>query len=321
MDPSRSDYRWAPLTLEDVPAITELVNHLATVDGTEEFFREEDVAHDMGRSGFDPQRDSVGVWDGETLVGFAEVGVPTTPDNEGNGRGWVSGGVREGYRGQGLGRELMDRMEPRAEELVGERHHGARAAYLRASGGLVGSGAERLLRHRGYETVRFYNELTRPLTGAVTVPEVAGVQLLSPTDEHEERVRLAHNDAFRDHWGSGAQSEQAWHDNWRGSSRRGAVSTVALDDAGAVLAYVICSEWVDRELYVDIVGTVREARGRGLARAALLRTIDLATRSGDYDVVELGVDSENPSGATRLYEQVGFVHKLQTTSMQRWLKA
>ena len=60
-------------------------------------------------------------------------------------------------------------------------------------------------------------------------------------------------------------------------------------------------------------GGIEGAHGR----AALLRTISLATGSGDYDVIELGVDSASPTGATRLYEQVGFTHKLQSTSMQR----
>lgn len=91
---------------------------------------------------------------------------------------------------------------------------------------------------------------------------------------------------------------------------------MALSADGEVLAYALCAEWVPRELYVNILGTVRHARGQGLARAALLRTIDTAGRSGAYDEIALGVDSENPSEATRLYEQVGFAHKMQTHALQ-----
>lgn len=317
-DPSGSDtaYQWRPLTEDDAPALTELVNHLAEVDGTEEFYREADLREELTHHGFDPALDSLGVWDGELLVGWVTVRAPQTLDNAGEARAFLGGGVRESHRSRGIGRELMERMEPRAQELARERHPGA-PGNLVASGGLVGSSAERMLQHRGYAVVRYYNELALPLTGEVTVPDLPGVRLGPPTDEHEEAVRLAHNDAFRDHWGSGEQTVQAWHDHWTSSSSRPAVSTVATSDDGRVLAYVMCAEWVDRELYVNILGTVRDARGRGLAEAALLRTIDVATRSGDYDVIELGVDSENPSGATRLYERVGFTHKLQTTSMRR----
>ena len=315
-----SGLRWEPITPEHLPAWTDLVTHLATVDGTEEFYREADLAEELASSSVDPREDTVGVWDGDRMVAFGQVTVPLHPDHEGNGRGYVGGGVREEHRGQGLGRTLMDLLEPRAEALVRERHPSARTAYLRASGGLGGSSAELLLRHRGYRVVRYYNELTRDLTGTVEVPAVEGITLLPPGPEHEEVTRLAHNDAFRDHWGSGPQAESSWREFWTGRSRRPALSTLAVDGTGRVLAYVLCSEWVDRELYVDLLGTVRDARGRGLARAALLRTIERAGAAGEHDLIELGVDSQNPSGATHLYEQVGFVHKLQTTSLQRDLR-
>lgn len=314
--PRGTEYRWTPLSEADVPAWADMVNHLAQVDGTEEFYREDDLREELTFAGFDPARDSLTARDGAQIVGFAQVTVPATPDNEGNGRGYVSGGVRVEHRGRGIGRELMDRMEPRAEQLVRERHPG-RAAYLRADGGLEGSSASRMLDARGYRVVRYYDELTRPLDGGTDVPVPEGVELVQPRAEHEEAARTAHNDAFRDHWGSGSQSKETWHDHWTGRSGRPEVSTLAVTPQGEVLAYVLCTEWVDRQLYVDLVGTVRAARGRGLARATLLRTIDLAGRSGAYDVIELGVDSENPSGATRLYEGLGFVPKLRTTAMQR----
>lgn len=309
-------YRWGVLGEDDVPAWTDLVNHLAEVDGTEEFYREEDLAEELGMSGFEPARDTVAVWDGAEMVAFASVVVPPTTDNEGNGRGYVQGGVRLGHRGRGLGREVMDRIDPRAAELVAQRHPGL-PAWIRSGAGREGSSAARMLAHRGYRVVRYYDELARPLDGPVDVPATEGVELVSPGDGHEEATRLAHNDAFRDHWGSGASAPEVWHDRWTGRAVRRDVSTLAVDPDGRVLAYVLCSEWVDRELYVDLVGTVREGRGRGLARAALLRTIDLATRSGAYDVIDLEVDSENPSGATHLYESIGFVPTLRTVAMQR----
>lgn len=74
---------------------------------------------------------------------------------------------------------------------------------------------------------------------------------------------------------------------------------------------------MDRQAYVNLVGTVPHARGRGVAAAALARTLGLAARSGRYDIIELDVDSDSPTGATRLYEKVGFTLKHQTASMRR----
>lgn len=73
-----------------------------------------------------------------------------------------------------------------------------------------------------------------------------------------------------------------------------------------MLAYALTGQWVDRELYVSLVGTRQSARGRGLARAVLEATVASAADSGRYDLVELGVDSDHPSGAGRLYASVGF---------------
>lgn len=311
-------YRWSPITPHDVTRWADLVNHLAEVDGTEEFYPEESLREDLGRTNVDPERDTLAAWDGEEMVGFAQVTVPRTTDHEGTARAYIGGGVRESHRGRGLGRQLMDATEPRALELLRERHPDAPRAYLGSGGGLEGSSAERMLSARGYVIVRYYNELTRPLGEPVDVPDVEGVELRSPVEADEEPTRLAHNDSFRDHWGSGPIAAQSWHEHWTGSAGRPGVSTVAVRaGSGEVLAYVMCSEYVDRHLYVDILGTVRGERGRGLAEAALLRTIEAARSSGDYDVIELGVDSENPTGATRLYERVGFVHHLRTTSMRR----
>lgn len=309
-------YRWAPLSDEDVAAWTDLVNHLARVDGTEEFFQAEDLREELTQSGFDPVRDSLAVWDGDLMVAFTTVWAPLTTDHEGGARGYLDGGVREEYRRHGLGAELMDRMEARLADLVAQRHPGT-DAYLRASGKREGSSASAMLTGRGYALVRWFNLLERPLGEEPEVPVIEGVTLVNPREDQEEAVRLAHNEAFRDHWGSGPIAAESWHDHWTARAGRGEVSTLAMSGEGEVLAYVMCGEYQPRELYVNLVGTVPAARGRGIAAAALLNTIALAVRSGRYDKIQLDVDSDSPTGATRLYERVGFARRLQLSAMQR----
>lgn len=36
--------------------------------------------------------------------------------------------------------------------------------------------------------------------------------------------------------------------------------------------------------------------------------------SGDYDVIDLDADSDSPTGATRIYERLGFTIKHTTTT-------
>ncbi|HLS26336.1 MAG TPA: hypothetical protein VK063_10730, partial [Beutenbergiaceae bacterium] len=52
-------YHWSPLTREHVDPWATLVNHLATVDGTEEFYSPGDLAEEFDSPKLDPQRDLV----------------------------------------------------------------------------------------------------------------------------------------------------------------------------------------------------------------------------------------------------------------------
>lgn len=315
--PDAQDLRWTHLTPDTTSQWAELTNLLARVDGTEEYYEAEDLAEELTESGFTPERDSWAVWDGQTLVGYGQLRVAANLNDEGRVRCSLGGGVHPDWRGRGIGRELVHRQEQRARELAGERHPGA-PFFFRAPGELDGSDARRLLTRMGYAVVRYFNELTRPLPGEdVTVADIEGVRLIAPTDEHEAAVREAHNAAFTDHWGSSPSAPETWRDYWTGRSQRKQFSTLAVDEDGAVLAYVMVSQWVPREAYVDLVGTVREARGRGLAAAALGRSIRLAAESGEFDVIELGVDSDSPTGATRLYERLGFTLARVMAAMQK----
>jgi len=61
----------------------------------------------------------------------------------------------------------------------------------------------------------------------------------------------------------------------------------------------------EREGWINSLGTRRGFRRRGVGRALLLETLRRLREAGT-DVALLGVDAENPSGAFRLYQSVGF---------------
>jgi ribosomal protein S18 acetylase RimI-like enzyme len=73
---------------------------------------------------------------------------------------------------------------------------------------------------------------------------------------------------------------------------------------GSLEGYVLTYQYEPGELWIGQLGVRPPARGRGLARAMLLRTLALAAPT--FKVAKLDVDSENADGAGRLYESVGF---------------
>lgn len=326
----QSRYRWSSIDPQDVQAWAELTNHLARVDGTEEFFEAEDLAEELENPRMDPAKDTFAVWDGESMIGFGTVRVPGSVDHHG-GKVDVSldGGVHAEHRGESLGSALMEKLEARGRVLCAERHPET-PFYFSTGGGLEDSSARRFHLSRGYSVARYFNLLGRELSAQDSADTILegrgipdGIEIRPPGDQDEAAVRAAHAAAFVDHWGSAPPSETGWHQNWIARSNRHAVSRIAVDESGTlaepgtVVAYSLCGQWVDRELYVNLIGTVPDARGHGLGSAVLAHTIEAAARSGEFDVIELDVDSESLTGATRLYERLGFTLKLTQAAMRR----
>jgi ribosomal protein S18 acetylase RimI-like enzyme len=299
------------LSVEAVTAWAELTNLLAVVDGTDEFYEPEALAEELAEPGVDPQLDTVGVWRDGVLAGFGQLRVASGL-SEGQARAEIYGGVRPEFRRQGLGAEIMNRMEARALQLAGRCHPGA-PVMLRVPGGIEGASVRPMLERRGYRIVRYYHELSRPIPGVLPPPPQLPVRRYSA--ELAESVRLAHNDAFSTHWGSSPRDADSWASLVGSRTFRPDCSFVSLssdgvnsdgvDSDGDVQAYVLVSQWVPGEAWVGLVGTRQRARGRGLARACLTASVRAMAEQG-YDKACLGVDSQNGSGAGALYASLGF---------------
>ena len=110
---------------------------------------------------------------------------------------------------------------------------------------------------------------------------------------------------------------ERWHDFYAGRPMRLGYSTIARNPDGDLVSYVLVGQYMDDEAYVDLVGTVAGARGRGVAGAALARTIELVRDVEGLRVLGLEVDSDSPTGATRLYERLGFSAKNTRATMTR----
>jgi ribosomal protein S18 acetylase RimI-like enzyme len=140
----------------------------------------------------------------------------------------------------------------------------------------------------------------------------AGLRVVAFDARYDEAVRLAHQEAFADHWGSSPPDPERWQHWFTGSrSFRPEVSLLALDGeevAAYLLTYFFAADAEAtgvREAWVGQVGTRPAWRRRGLA-SLLLATALTDYREAGYQRAALGVDTENASGALGLYERLGF---------------
>ena len=299
-----------PLAAADSVAVAALLAAAEQVDDTGEYPDAEDVAEWWRGWGLDPGRDGLAVCDPAGLVvAYATVTAPQTFRDAFTV--YLEGRVRPDVRGRGIGRALLAWQLDRGAALHAERHPEAPGALtVEVPGGM--RSLEALVRRAGLEAERWYREMQRPLTDLPETRPVAGIDIVPFTGDRDDEVRLAHNAAFRRHHGSSERDAEAWGALFTGQRGfRPDLSRLAIEDGvvvGYVLSYVYEADTAargSRQVVLGQIGVLPPARGRGVASALIAEVLATAARS-DCESAGLGVDTENVTGALRLYEGLGF---------------
>lgn len=257
-----------------------------------------------------------------TVLGFDPDGVPRAyariSKNKDGGKAHGFGCVDPQWQRRGVGPALLGWLEARTRQRFAEDSGAAGEAgpapRLRIFIEQKHRHQAALLAGSGYHVVRYFNEMHRPLTEPL--PEVvldSGLELVAMEPTLSEAVRLAHNQAFADHWGSEPRDEEAWRFTVSDPLARPDLSAVVLE-AGTrnVAGYQLASHDPEsavtrgfREGYTELLGVRREFRGRGIAQALLADAMRRFAAAG-MDKASLDVDSENPTGALALYLKMGY---------------
>lgn len=160
---------------------------------------------------------------------------------------------------------------------------------------------------RGGEVVRhfFRMQVDLPHPDATPAAWPDGVTM-APVDGSPEDFRAMYHvvdTAFQDHWQHASTPYDAWLARNTGMPAYDPTLwwLVRRDDVPVAAAIM---EAHDALGYVGVLGTLREARGLGLASRLLKTAFAEFTRRG-CTTSALHVDATNPTGAVRLYESVG----------------
>ena len=315
--PPIPDAVWRPLSRSDARLCADLWNACFLVDGGYRMVEQEWV-EELSDPIDNPAQDGVIAVhaDGHAVaVGFVQIPPAATLWRS---SGW--GEVHPDYRGQGIGSAVLAWRERRAQARFAATSD-AVPKFLWENKYDVHVDQIELLIGAGYRPARHWFEMVRYLAQPIVSVSVDDGLVLVPYEPSlSEPMRLANNDAFRDHWASQPQSEERWNRYFVGGDFfRPDLSFVVLDGelvVGFLITACYPHDFEDRghtEVWAETIGTRREYRGRGVA-SAVIATLLLAAAESGYEYVALGLDSGSPTGALGLYERHGFVVEKSSTS-------
>jgi mycothiol synthase len=293
-------------TAEDAPAIAEIINEVCVAEIGVPWTTLEEIRDALTSPGRDPAlADELLIGrDGEVAgyLQFEKVAEPLQID--------MLAFVRPHLSGEGLNAWLLRLGEERARARAALEPPGGRVP-LRVACFTDNEPARRLFAALGYAYARTFWMMRITLEGALSAPRVPEgilIRAFEPgRDETSTYAALA--EAFADHWGYVFPSFEEWrHREIEGEGSGFDPSLWFLATEGEeVVGAALCRASSARSEDTAVVGdlAVREPwRRRGIA-LALLRTAFAEFHRRGIPRAELGVDAENPTGATRLYERAG----------------
>lgn len=296
----------------DLQAVCDLINACDVVDKLDDNYSVENLQTEFSDPDINKERD-LRVWEDESgaLIGFAQIWLRKSEEDEvlDGSFYWY---VHPDHRNIGLEDTLVQWGLERTREEGRERNLPPRFRSSTRDHNAYGLD---VLERNGLEVVRYFFTMTRDLSLPIDEPQLPeGFVMEHSSNEPDDVARWVEvfNLSFIDHWNHHpmtAESHANWLDNPSYSPER---DLIAVAPDGTVAAFCFC--WIDNDDnarnnrmdgWIDMLGTRRGYRKMGLGRAMLLAGLH-RLRGDGMTHAKLGVDADNPTGALKLYEDVGF---------------
>lgn len=323
---------WRPLHKRDARKLYRLYALAAPHDHPTDRIAMESVRFNLGLPHFTPETDGViaTAADG-TVVAFGAAYAEDPPAEDAPSHAEprieisLDGVVHPDYRGRGIGRALLAWLEARGTQILAASES-TLPAMLTLASLEAATHNTRLFEAAGYEQVRQWRSMRRIAGEPLPEREIPeGLRVMPFKRSLSEPTRVAFNDAFQDHWGFTPISAAEWR---RHKSRSFSPKTsrylvsgkgTAADPyvvAAFVLSEVDRKEWALNGYsfgYLEIVAVTRAWRGKGLSTTVMVEALKAYEEAG-FNSAVLDVDVDNPSGASGMYERLGFIEQDRSVS-------
>ena len=292
-----------PPTLADAQAVTDLLFACDIAEYGSPDWTYDDTLDEWRRTGFNLATDA---WVVETpngqVVGYTNVW------EKGEGILLADGYVHPEFVGWGIGTHLVELSEAWAQAHVSE--HPKRLQNATYGGNVA---ANDLLKRHGYELIRQFWTMAVEFDVPPPAPHLADGLTIRAFDPATDAYATyaASDEAFRDHWQHVHREFEDWKEQrMRSQSFDPSLWFLAMD--GAEVAGVALCRHTEDAGEISTLGVRRAWRKRGVGLALLYHAFGEFYRLAKPRIT-LGVDAQNPSGATRLYERAGMRVERQYT--------
>ena len=282
-------------TLDDVAAIAAFLNATSQAREGLDSSSFEEVRLWLTSPTNDPQKNVRLAFDDRRLVGYADV----DPRGSAPVRWWCEIEIDPNSDVDVAGAALV----AWAEERAREQQPGVLAPYVSNANQPV----KRLLEEHDFRLIRHSYRMEIDLDDQRDEPEWPdGIELRTMQAGETRRVWEVQEEVFEDSWAHTPTPYEEWLHWMSDESAFDPTLWFLAHDHGDVAAMCLCRIHPrESDLgWVNILGTRRPWRRRGLGRALLLHAFAVFRERG-FPRVALGVDATSLTGANRLYEKVG----------------
>ena len=297
-----------PAAMQDLHGVVDLLNTCLLEQVGEAHLEAGLIRAEWESPGRDLAENSrVAVTPNGRVVGYIEIW-----DQDPHVRVHVYGRVHPDHRGQGIGSTLVRWAETRARQAIPKAPPGARVIMGQETPS-DDTKTQALFEGDDYRAMRasyqMKIEMDSPPPSPVLPPGISIRPYL--VGQEEEAVLITDRESFRDHWGyvvRPLEQDRERFLHWMAKDPRfdPTLWFVAVE-GDQIVGLSLCNlktAGVPEVGWVDSLGVLRPWRRQGIGLALLLHSFGEFYHRGTYRV-ELGVDAESLTGATRLYEKAG----------------
>jgi mycothiol synthase len=305
-----------PARWSDLDAVANLSHEIAEMEGDGSFvLTAEELANEWSSEGFRVERD---VFIVETRDGRV-VGSEEFYNENNHFKLKADGCVHPDFRGLGIGTSLLEKIVELAQVEVELAEPDVRV-FIHTIINNKDEAGHALLQAEGYSPVRHHWRMEIKLQQ--TPPDVIfpdGIEVRPfIKEEHAIAVWQADNEAFRDHWGSYDRTYADWYHGKFGNPNFDPALWIIAWDGDQVAGF--SQNRIRKGIgWIGTLGVRRPWRKKGLGLALLQHSFGEFYKRG-MKTIGLGVEAQNLTGATRLYQKAGMYAASEFVTYEKELR-